>query len=429
MIKKINYRIERIVNTLGINRDVLRSLSYIFFEGVSRGGNYFLLLFFASFLTKELYLTLFLLISFEIIVSMFYTSYYGGILYALDVNCNKTRDAFFRVMYTSSFLLLVIYSLAFLMFKGVFFEYFNKSSILLFLLIFLNGFLANVYNLNSVYCQLKGNHRKAIFFRSAPFFMSLLLIVICVSIFDDKILFFFVGKSLGLFLFYIFYFIKGSTIKNFISFRKEDISYFLKLFQKIKYSFIIVIIGWASGFGFPNFVKIFGSKNQAYELGLLLNLVVVLQFLSYGINQVYSPKLKSINKSKKERMLLSKKYHFMYVKLTMFILLALGLLFILNLLISDYTDVFQKWINIAPLAIVVFFISTFHWISQPFYFIYNKFKELYRVKLYTTIFSWAIIFLLVMLFKFNNFVVLYFILITFSLVVPYINLKRDYKKW
>lgn len=413
-----------------LGKDFTNTFLYFIFEGISKGGNYLLLLFIASFLSEALYIKIFLLLSLEIVLTMLYISYYGEVLYGYNLNKVSFRKLFFSSMYLfSSFQFLVFSVLYALFFANIFAEYYEYENKWVILLILFNGFLVNIIRLYATYFQLMEEHKKAIFFRSVPFAFTFVIVLLFFLLGQDKVLSFFLGKMLGLLLFVLFAFIREESIKIFY-FSKETFIFCRNIFKKSKYAFVIGVLGWLSGMGFPYFVKVFGNENDTLLLGYIINIFVLIQFISFGINQVYSPRLKKLyDLSFGRTFSLSRKYHIVYMCIVCFLLIIWKLVdVLLNIFVNE--QVLQKltiWIDVFPYALLVFFFNTFHWITTPYYYIRNEFKKLFMINILSNIIGWLAIFMMLKMFKLNNFILFYQLLWGITMLVPYLNIR--YELW
>ena len=289
-------------------------------------------------------------------------------------------------------------------------KYFSYNISFLIFILLGNGFLSNIIREYSILFQLKLNHSKAIFYKSVPFFVSFILTIALLYLLNDKILAFFLGKFIGLFLFFIFIFFTEKINQYKYKFSWVKFNFF---FKRVKYSSLIAILGWASGLGFLNFVKLY-SKNEIelMVLGLILNLFVILQMVANGINQVYAPKLKIIYSNSKEKgMAYFKKTHFNYFILSI-------VLFFLIYIVVGWKDFFSFYFpNIESLfydgnlyfIVIIFFISTFSWVSSPLFMILDLFKILFNINILFNIIAWLLIAVLFNL-GFKNFIIYYIII-------------------
>lgn len=392
-------------------------------EGLSKGSSYLLLLFIGTFLDDELYLKLFLLLSLEIIITMLYVSYYSEIMFSYNIREKNFKKDFFGASYLFSIIQLILYvSLYVLFFRNIFKNFYNYDNVWIVIIILINGFIVNIIRLYAVYFQLIGNHNKAVIFRSLPFALASLASILFFYFGNDKILSFFLGKFIGLFLFFI---IIIYIEKRIVIISTKTLSVLKGIIKKSKYSFLLAILSWLSGMGFPNVVKSIDSQ-QALQIGYIVNVFSLLQFFSYGINQVYVANLKnSYEQSINSAIKLTQKYHKIYIGITMIILLV-DLMFyfipfkgILNLGNID------KWITIFPYAVVIFFLNTFHWVSTPYYYIKGNFKQLFLTNILANLSGWIIIVFLYYVLNIRIFTIHYLLLWSFMTLIPYFKIRKS----
>lgn len=382
------------------------SLYYTIFEGLAKGGSYLLLIFIASFIDKDLYVKLMLLISLESLLTMFFISYYNDVLYSYKNNkVVKLFSTFSTISYFQFFTYLLFYYL--------FSDYINNyySYDLKYIIFFMlgNGFISNFVSNISVAAQIHLDHKKALLYKSVPFFLSFIFCLSSFIFFEDKVFAFFFGKFFGLLIFYVIIFFREKLYLNFLRFDKL---LFSSLFKRIKFSFIIAMLSWASGLGFLNFMKLFSDESSSIAIvAMTLNLFTVLQLLSNGINQVYVPQLKhlltfNIVKAKAY----SKKTMFIYFKVTALLLVGVGISFILKDFIINLTTLDPIVFSSIFLVVVLFFINIFQWIATPYLIILNKYKHLFFSKLFLAIISWGIVLFLIYFFEIKNFILHYFVM-------------------
>lgn len=392
-------------------------------EGLSKGSSYLLLLFIGTFLDDELYLKLFLLLSLEIIITMLYVSYYSEIMFSYNIREKNFKKDFFGASYLFSIIQLILYvSLYVLFFRNIFKNFYNYDNVWIVIIILINGFIVNIIRLYAVYFQLIGNHNKAVIFRSLPFALASLASILFFYFGNDKILSFFLGKFIGLFLFFI---IIIYIEKRIVIITTKTLSVLKGIIKKSKYSFLLAILSWLSGMGFPNVVKSIDSQ-QALQIGYIVNVFSLLQFFSYGINQVYVANLKnSYEQSINSAIKLTQKYHKIYIGITMIILLVdLMFYFIPFKEILNFGNI-DKWITIFPYAVVIFFLNTFHWVSTPYYYIKGNFKQLFLTNILANLSGWIIIVFLYYVLNIRIFTIHYLLLWSFMTLIPYFKIRKS----
>lgn len=388
-------------------------------EGLSKGSSYLLLLFIGTFLDDELYLKLFLLLSLEIIITMLYVSYYSEIMFSYNIREKNFKKDFFGASYLFSITQLILYVFLYvLFFRNIFKNFYDYDNVWIVIIILINGFIVNIIRLYAVYFQLIGNHNKAVIFRSLPFALASLASILFFYFGNDKILSFFLGKFIGLFLFFI---IIIYIEKRIVIISTKTLSVLKGIIKKSKYSFLLAILSWLSGMGFPNVVKSIDSQ-QALQIGYIVNVFSLLQFFSYGINQVYVANLKtSYEQSTDTAVKLTQKYHKIYIGITIIMLLFC---FIPFGEILQFGNI-NKWITIFPYAIIIFFLNTFHWVSTPYYHIRGNFKQLFLINVFANLSGWIIIVFLYYVLNIRIFTIHYLLLWSFMTLIPYFKIRKS----
>lgn len=403
------------------NKDLYNTFLYFISEGISKGGSYLLLLFVGIFLDNELYLKLFLLLSLEVVITMTYISYYSEIMLSYNINEKDFKKDFFNASYFFSITQLIIYILLYMVFfRDIFKAFYGYKNIWIVIVILLNGFIINIIRLYAVYFQLIGNHNKAVIFRSLPFALASFISILFFYFGNDKILSFFLGKFVGLFLFFI---IICTYYKEKVSFiiSKKKLLVLKNIIQKSKYSMLLTIFSWCSGMGFPTIINNIAPQ-QALKIGYIVNIFSLLQFFSYGINQVYVANLKtSYEQSTDTAVKLTQKYHKIYIGITIIMLLFC---FIPFGEILQFGNI-NKWIIIFPYAIIIFFLNTFHWVSTPYYHIRGNFKQLFLINVFANLLGWIFIVALYYIMNIRYFTIHYLILWGFMTLIPYFKIRKS----
>lgn len=403
----------------------LDSLYYTIFEALSKGGSQILLIIIASLISKELYLTIMLLISFEALITMLYLSYYADILYSFRKN--RSKQAIANALDTS-LIQYTIFIIIFLIFKEQINAYFNYNLNTLIFLILGNGLISNIVRFYSVSFQIELKHYKAIKFKSIPFFSSFILSLFLFFLMQDKVLAFFLGKFIGMLIFFIYVLISEKGYKLIFTSNKY---YFGLTFKRAKYSFVIALLGWGANLGFLNFAKIYSSStSQVVLLGLLLNLFTLLLLFSNGINQVYVPELKQkLSFSLSAGETYSKKVHNVYIMLSILfaVLVTIVLLFkeYFMELIPNVKDIFSG--GYLYLTALLFFINSFHWVAAPYLMIMDKYKNYFNIIWVLNAIAWLLIIILLFIFGFNNFLFFYFIIKIVDSLGIYLYVKNHKK--
>lgn len=401
----------------------LYSLYYILFEGISRGANYFLLILIASFINNELYVKLMLLVSLEALLNILFISNNSDILYALD---NNKKSKYFNCVFDASLIQFLLFITLYFIFKNYINYYYEYNLNILIFCILGNAFLATIIRFYSVTMQIILDHKTALKLKSIPFFISFIFSSIFLLTLNDKILAFFLGKTLGLSLSFGYYFLYKQIKLKIFSTNKFT---FISVFKRAKYSFLIAILGWSAGLGFLNFAKVFSNEKNMLILSLILTLSAILQMVGNGINQVYSPQLKtyfldSYEKAKNY----SIKTHKVYFILSTLLIFGATVIYIFSNEVLMYLPkleviIVEPYIFMIP---ILFLISSFNWIAGPFFTILDKFKSSFMMNVMLYIVSWLIIILLIT-FKVGSVIIYYLILKAVISIGLYIYINRNVK--
>lgn len=401
----------------------LTSIYYTLFEGLSRGGNQLLLIFVASFLSKTLYFNLMLLVSLESLLTMFFLSYYVDVLYSYKEHRVKSL---FSAFIDFSFLQLLLFISLFYLFRSDISTFYNYDLTLLILPILGNGFISNVLSNISVAAQIQLNHKKALLYKSLPFFFSFIICLVFFILLEDKIFAFFFGRFLGLFLFFIFIIFNDKLISTLFKF---NLRVFLSLFKRIKYSFIIAMISWLFGLGFLNFAKLYTTdKDSLALLAMMISLFAVLQLLANGVNQVYVPNLKKyMSNSVTAAFNYSKRVSKDYVKIGVFLACIIGVIYLVKgLLISIFPSLQPLIFESLLFVIILFFVNIFQWIATPFFMISNKYKTLFWLKFNFALISIFCVGFLFFVFNLDNFIFYYLLVQTVNCLGVFIYFKAKF---
>lgn len=398
----------------------LTSLYYTFFEGLSKGGSHVLLIAIAAFISEDIYIKIMVLISFEALITMMYVSYYADVLYSFKKKRNKE---FLTVVYDVSIIQILIFILLYVVFKNSFDNYFNYQGMSLFIVIFLNGLFSNIIRFYSVCFQLEIKHKQALIYKSLPFFLSFLFCLILFYMLEDKILGFFLGKCVGLSLFFSYIFYKNNDFRNIF---QSKFHHFLSLIKRVKFSFAIAIFGWLAGLGFLNFAKIASTNSEEILLvGLIFNIYSILQLFANGINQVYVPHLKQLSLSDRNAQKnYTAKTHYIYILLTLFFVFVFSLIILFKQTIIKFLPISDVLLdgNIFLLALI-FFINSFQWVSTPYLMILDKYKNYLSAKLVLNITAWTLIIILATL-NFTNILLFYFLIQIFDSIGIFLYVKK-----
>lgn len=365
----------------------LNSLKYIIVSGASKGLNYLVLLYFAVGIYENQYVVILLLLSFEQLLSLLLPLNNSSIIYSKTIlNYNTITNK----LISSSLLMVCIYLLLFLFFQSYFYNYFGSNNIIVFLCIFLsmiiNGYIVYLTN----YYKLIEKHNKALIIQSL-FFISFISIMIFVFLIENKILAFFLGKTIGLVIVLLFLkLLKLDLVKFKLIFLEKN------EYKKILNLFSVSVLGWISGLGFMNLAKIYASPENLITIGYILNIWNVFLLLSTGINAVYHPLVKKYiiqNRLDKAKVVKVK---------TFFIYLSITFLVYITYFLIDTLAIFKEYekinavFSVIPYTLLLFLFSIFYYVTHPFYLANDKFGIFNSLN----IFSHALWFLLVIILSF-----------------------------
>lgn len=412
-----------ILDKLKFNREFLTSVSYTIFEGLSKGGTHLLLLAVATLISKDLYLRLLLLVSAEALMTMALISYYTDVLFSFKKN---RSDKFLPSVVDISIIQYILFIGLYFIFKKTIDDYYKYDLTYVFFLIIGNGFFTNIIKYYSVSYQLMLDHKQAIFYKSIPFFLSFVCCLVVFFLSDDKILGFFLGKFIGLLLFYIYILIKTKHHRLFFTSNKI---YSHSFFQRAKYSFAIALVGWLAGLGFVNISNLFSQdKTQVLALALIFNISSVLQLFSNGINQVYVPKLKTIAKDSLTK---AKKYSTKILSVFFLITLFFTIIFLIAILFNNF--IIRYLPNLAILLTGKFYImiipfnfllNSLQWVYAPYLIVLDEYKFYLTLKIILNVIFWAIIFYLLMIVNYSNFILFLVLLQAIDSIGIYFLVKK-----
>ncbi|MBR8537380.1 hypothetical protein KDU71_17565 [Carboxylicivirga sediminis] len=352
------------------------SILYSIAEGASKGGFQILLLIIASFIANDVYLVLMLLLGLEALMKMVYVTFYGNVLYKLiDLFPSKS---ILNVFFVISLLQLGIFIILLLLFNQYIFAYYSYDNQIVFILLAANAFIANLSVYYSVILQLQERHSEAVKYRSLPFFIGFVVALGGVMVLEDKVLGFFLGKFLGFLFFYIIFLARKIT---FSSFSLRLIKPVLKEMKgRVSYSFFIAIMGWLSSLGFMYVAKLWNTDDDLVILGYIINVYNVLFLFGYGINQVYSPRVKDLivrnNYVKANRLKWNILVLYFLISLLMFVgLAAINSLVPLQTLFNGKLENISDILSVGYFSIFIFLANSFNWVVSPFYFSLDKFRQ------------------------------------------------------
>ncbi len=317
-----------------------------------------------------------LLLGLEALLKMMYVTFYGNVLYKLiDIFPSKS---IFNVVFVVSVAQLFLFIVLLFLFREYLFDYYNYPKTWIFFILSGNAFVANLSVYYSVILQLEEKHSEAVKYRSIPFFLGFVGALIGVFVAEDKVLGFFLGKFVGFQLFFLIF------LTNKLSYSSFKLKIIRPIFSEMKgrvvYSFFIAIMGWLSSLGFMYVAKIWNTDEDLVTLGYIINLYSVLFLFGYGINQVYSPRIKDFIGSNNFSGALKLKRNILalYIAIT---LLMFASLYAVNQLIPFETMLNGRFSNVGDIlsvgyySIIIFIANAFNWIVSPFYFSMDRFRQ------------------------------------------------------
>lgn len=394
------------------------SLLYILFEAIAKGGPHLFLIIIASTVSNTLYNGLLLLVSAEGLIALTYFSNYAEAIYALKerFETNRVINTVLNLNLVSvSALVILVY-----LFREALYGYYDYLNIYTFYCILGIAFFNITFRFIVLNFQLEEEHNFALKLKFMPFMLSFILSICGFYLFEeDQIFGFFLGKLIGFVLFFIFY-ARKLKFKLFII----EFEIFKAYANRIKNLVIVYLTGWLSGYGYLNIVKQNVSAAALSEMGYVLNIFTLFLLVSNGINQVYTPKLKKEYQiSLNNAVALAKKFHLIYI-----VLIALSLLGYYtfnNFITISYID---KYVPYIGWSCAIFAISTFHYISSPFYYIVDKYKRYMNINLISNIIGASIMFILIVVFQSTEIKMIYISFIFTKCTLPYIDLIINKKR-
>lgn len=359
------------------------SILYMLFEGLSKGGSQLILLYVAYSLPSTTYLIFMLLISFETFLPILYVSNYNEVLYT--IKDKYLQSNIYSTILTTTFLSCILFLFIILLTKPYLYQYFEYKTLLTYLVIPINVFFFIFFKFLSLYQQLHGDHGKAIYLKSMPFFLSFLGALTGVLSLEDPITGFFVGKTIG----YFFAFLHLQLRQNlFLVNFKIDTIFLTEYLKRSKFLFFITLFGWLGSYGLLNIGKMLSTHEKVVEYGYMINLFSIFLMIANGINQVYSPKIRQLySNNKDEAYNFSRKILVVYFFIAALAYLAYqSILYInneLNILDAKSLDIF----TVLPYAILVFWIGSFKYVSDVYIYITDSYKKFTVLFLFVEIFS------------------------------------------
>ena len=348
------------------------SILYFIFEGFSRGGIQFLLLFISYYFGENIYVTLLLLVSLETLVPLFFpTNYIDGLLPLLKKYSHKEIRANF---FTLNILFFLVFLVVFFNFKDELISYFKYKNFIVYLLILLNVYLVRWLYFSAFMKQMNEKHAEAIRIKGIPFILSLSFAMAFVFIFEDKIFGFFLGKSFGLLIYYIL--IQEKIV------RSIKLEFLIDFFNRSKFLLLTGLLGWGTGYGFLNVAHIFYTEIDIKRFGYMLNIYMIFLMVIFGVIQVVKPKiLRLVEKgsSIKELLYFYFKIMLSYVTVALIGFLSISILKIIHLpgalKIIHIPDAVMNMIQNANLSILLFLLVASESTARIFIYAKDKIKN------------------------------------------------------
>ncbi|MFY0712114.1 hypothetical protein J1D01_00425 [Seonamhaeicola sp. NFXS20] len=377
-----------------IDNSFFKSLSYIFVSGASKGFNYIILLYLAVGVYLEYYVTILLLMSMEQILSLLLPLNQSSVIYSKTIVDYKSIT---NKLLSSSLLITLLCIVVFLVTKELFYSYFGTHKIIVFMSIFISMIINSYLTYLTNYYKLIEKHGKALLIQGLLMisFGSILLHIIFV---EDKVVAFFLGKSVGLLLVLVFV-----TTLNLTKFKFEMGFLSLKEIKQVLNLFSVSTLGWISGLGFMNLAKIYSTPTQLTDIGYVLNIFNVFLLISIGINSVYGPLIKKNITNNNLDKVIKIKNKTLIIYLSIAIIIIIFYLVFQNLNLS-FNDRIVKVTSALPFAVLLYVFNVFHWVSQPFYMVNNKFNNYNYINIISYV-IWAIIIIVGLYFEYKTFII------------------------
>lgn len=357
---------------IGKFKNLVTSLSYIFFEGLSKGGNTLIFLVSASILSSSEYVNFLALYSLEGLFIIFSPLYYTDVLYKIrDSYSSRIVDnniSFISTLYFSILLIIVV------LFQNFLTSFYN-SSLWIFLFIVLNTVFRILFQNKSVNHQVDEDHSNAIKDKAFPFFVSFILGLALFYYMEDKILGFFAGRAMGYSLVFIYYEMFNN---NNISFKPKINIDFLKNYgSRVAFLVLNGFAAWFLGYGVLNILKLWYPDSINQQVGIILNLWSVFLMLSNGINSVYIPAFrKKYLESIESALMLYKKIKNVYISILFSLILFYFFTKITAIRDLLFTFGLFRYTDMIPYVIGIFAAQILQYICLPYYLVNDKFKEM-----------------------------------------------------
>ena len=333
------------------------ALLYMIFEGLAKGGNRLILLYIAYALDADAYLTFLLLFSFGTLLPVFVLSNYHSVLYILIGKYR--REQVFSSILTMTMSKVLLFIVLIFLFRTWLYDYFNYHYLYTYIAIAISAFFFVYFTFLLVYHQLEEQHGQAIYLMSLPFFTAFLGALAGVTLFEDKVAGFFIGKSAGFLIVFFYFLLKDKLFTLNFSIDKAFVKQYL---SRSKFLFLTALSGWLSGYGLLNIGKLVSTTENVVRYGYLLNLYMLFVLIANGINQVYAPRIRKLyaeNLGKARS--LSKTILLLYFGIG---ILTYGAFLVLEHFQYLLDDKIISMLSVFPYAVVVFLIASFSYISE-----------------------------------------------------------------
>lgn len=371
-------------------KTLLISLAYVIFEGLSKGGTTLIFLFSASYLSASEYVNLLSLYSLEGLFITLSPSYYTDVLFKIRDNFSSTEAQ--KNIFAVSLIIFAISLVCIFLFQSQLVDFYS-SSLLVFVSIIFIVFLRLYFQNVSVNFQIDENHKTAIIYKALPFFLSFLFSLLGFIYFENyRIQGFFVGRMLGFGVSYVIYIFVS---RQFV-FLNSQFSFNTKFLREfLPKSLALTIQGiavWFMGYGSLNLYRHWFSVDINQQIALILNIWSVFLLFSNGINSVFYPKFRvAFNQNFTTAKQLYNKYSVLY-----FILwLTFVILYFISFIFEDFVVEFrlEKYFQVMPYVLFIFFAQIFQYISVPFYYSFDKFRHLAFINIVASVAALFIMFL------------------------------------
>ncbi|UKM65591.1 hypothetical protein GSB9_02162 [Flavobacteriaceae bacterium GSB9] len=397
----------------GIDNNLLKSLSYILVSGASKGLNYIILLFLAVGSYSEQYVAILLLFSLEQILSLLLPLNQSSLIYSKSILSYKQIT---NKLISSSVIVSVTCVLVFFALKKYIFSYFDVHKAIIFFSLFLSMTINAYLNYLTNYYKMIEEHGKALLIQGL-LMISFGSILIHILIVEDKVVAFFWGKALGLLLVLTLVKFLGLT-----KFKFKIVFLSLSELKLVLNLFSVSALGWGSGLGFMNLAKMYSTAEELVEVGYILNIFNVFLLVSIGVNSVYGPLIKKhVIKNEREKVIKIKNQTLMIYLLIVLLVIVLYIL-VINLGFQ-FNHKIEQVLSILPFAILLFVFNIFHWISQPFYMVNNKFNSYNYLNILSYVF-WVLTMIVGLYYGYSDFIAFLMLIHFMKGAMTYLYAKR-----